>query len=293
MKKVVVGIGEILWDMFPSGKALGGAPANFAYHAQCLGEEGWAVSAVGDDALGREILEFVSDKGLKSLLAVTDKPSGTVRVALDAKGVPSYSIMEDVAWDHIPFTPEMAALAVRADAVCFGSLVQRMASRESVLRFLRATRPDALRVFDINLRQHYYSREVIETSLALSDILKINDEEIRTVADLFGLGDDDIAACRGLIARYGLRLVILTRGADGSAVVTADDVFRQPAGKAAVVDTVGAGDAFTAAFVVAYLRGDSLPDAQRLASDTAAYVCSCKGAMPPPCVTVTSGLRRG
>ena len=279
-KKVIVGIGEILWDMLPSGKALGGAPANFAYHATRLGEEGWAVSAIGDDALGREIIDIVEEKRLKSLVSITDKPTGTVQVELDAKGVPTYTIMEDVAWDNIPFTPEMEALACRADAVCFGSLVQRMASRASVLRFLRATRPDALKVFDINLRQHYYSREVLEDSLELADILKINDEEIRIVADMFDLGGDDAAACRALIDRYALRLVILTKGADGSEVITSDEVIPQPAGEAQVVDTVGAGDSFTAAFVVAYLRGASLADAQRHASDTAAYVCSCKGAMP-------------
>ena len=279
-KKVIVGIGEILWDMLPSGKALGGAPANFAYHATRLGEEGWAVSAIGDDALGREIMDIVAEKRLKSLISITDKPTGTVQVELDAKGVPTYTIMEDVAWDNIPFTPEMEALARRADAVCFGSLVQRMASRESVLRFLRATRPETLKVFDINLRQHYYSREVLEESLKLADILKINDEEIRIVAALFGLDGDDAAACRALIDRYALRLVILTKGADGSEVITADEVIPQPAGETKVVDTVGAGDSFTAAFLVAYLQGKSLAEAQRLASDTAAYVCSCKGAMP-------------
>ncbi len=280
MKKTIVGIGEILWDMLPSGKALGGAPANFAYHAGRLGEEGWAVSAVGDDVLGREILDLVKSKGLRNLIAVTDKPTGTVQVELDDRGVPAYNIMEDVAWDNIPFTPEMEELAKRADAVCFGSLVQRMNSRPSVMRFIRAMRPDALKVFDINLRQHYYSCEVLEESLMLADILKINDEEIRIVAGMLGLSDDAVTACRELIGNYGLRLVILTKGPEGSEVITADKVIPQGVDDVEIVDTVGAGDSFTAAFTVAYLRGDSLAEAQRLASATASYVCSRKGAMP-------------
>ncbi len=280
MKKTIVGIGEILWDMLPSGKALGGAPANFAYHAGRLGEEGWAVSAVGDDALGREILDLVASKGLHSMIAVTDKPTGTVQVELDDRGVPAYSIMEDVAWDNIPFTPEMEELAKRADAVCFGSLVQRMNSLSSVMRFIRAMRPDALKVFDINLRQHYYSCEVIEESLMLADILKINDEEIRIVAGMLGLSDDAVTACRELIGNFGLRLVILTKGPEGSEVITADKVIPQGVDDVEIVDTVGAGDSFTAAFTVAYLRGDTLAEAQRLASATASYVCSRKGAMP-------------
>ena len=280
MKKTIVGIGEILWDMLPSGKALGGAPANFAYHAGRLGEEGWAVSAVGDDALGREILELVASKGLHSMIAVTDKPTGTVQVELDDRGVPAYSIMEDVAWDNIPFTPEMEELAKRADAVCFGSLVQRMNSRSSVMRFIRAMRPDALKVFDINLRQHYYSCEVIVESLMLADILKINDEEIRIVAGMLGLSDDAVTACRELIGSFGLRLVILTKGPEGSEVITLDKVIPQGVDDVEIVDTVGAGDSFTAAFTVAYLRGDTLAEAQRLASATASYVCSRKGAMP-------------
>ena len=159
--------------MLPSGKALGGAPANFAYHASRLGEEGWTVSAVGDDSLGREILSLMRSKQLRYIIAVTGKPTGTVEVSLDSSGVPSYIIKEDVAWDNIPFTPDMEDLAKQADAVCFGSLVQRMSSRETVLRFLREMRPDALKVFDINLRQHYYTKEVLEESLRLADILKI------------------------------------------------------------------------------------------------------------------------
>lgn len=280
MKKVIVGIGEILWDMLPAGKSLGGAPANFAYHSACLGAEAWAVSAIGDDPLGHEILDVLKTKKLHALLAMSSRPTGIVQVELNASGVPTYNIMENVAWDNIPFTPEMEALAARTDAVCFGSLVQRMNSRDSVRKFIEATPTSALKVFDINLRQHYYCLDVIEASLRMSDILKINDEEIRIVADLLSLDGDDEQVCRKLIYTYSLRLVILTKGAQGSVVVTSDEVFSQPAGKVQVIDTVGAGDSFTAAFVNAYLQGLPITQAQKLASDTAAIVCSHKGAMP-------------
>ena len=280
-KKVIVGIGEILWDMLPSGKALGGAPANFAYHAKRLGEEGLAVSAIGHDALGEEIADTLEAHALPYHLDRVDHPTGTVQVTLDAKGVPQYEIKKGVAWDNIPYSKELAAIAAECRAVCFGSLAQRSpVSRKTIAWFLDAVPAACLKVFDINLRQNYYGKTVLQESLRRCDILKINDEEIRIVADMFGLGPDDVAACRTLIKRYGLRLVILTKGAAGSEVITATEVIPQAAGKCKVVDTVGAGDAFTAAFVVAYLRGDSLADAQRLASDTAAYVCSCKGAMP-------------
>lgn len=281
MKHVIVGIGEILWDVFPTGKALGGAPANFAYHATRLGAEGWAISAIGNDELGQEIQDVVKQKNLKNLIAVTDKPTGTVQVTLDDKGVPSYDITRDVAWDNIPFTPEMKELAARTTAVCFGSLMQRNdVSRTTAMEFIKAMPADALKVFDINLRQHYYSKELITASLEISDILKINDEEIRVVADLFGLEGTDQDACRQLIKDFSLKLVILTKGADGSEVITEDEVIVQKVGKVDVVDTVGAGDSFTAAFIVSYLNGESFEVAQKKASDTAAYVCAHKGAMP-------------
>lgn len=279
-KKVIVGIGELLWDMLPSGKAIGGAPANFAYHAGRLGEEGWVVSAVGDDVLGHEILDVLDEKRLHSLVAMSEKPTGTVQVSLDAAGVPTYTIVEDVAWDHIPFTPKMQDLASRADAVCFGSLVQRNGSRASVLKFLEAVPASALKVFDINLRQHFYTPEILQKSLEIADVLKINDEEIVILSEMFGLGSDPREACRKLIRQYSLRFVLLTKGAQGSEVISPDEVIPQGVGKVDVVDTVGAGDAFTAAFTVAYLCGDSLADAQKLAGEVTAYVCSHKGAMP-------------
>lgn len=279
-KKVIVGIGELLWDMLPSGKAIGGAPANFAYHAGRLGEEGWVVSAVGDDALGHEILDVLDEKRLHSLVSMVDKPTGTVQVSLDDAGVPTYTIVEDVAWDHIPFTSKMQELASKADAVCFGSLVQRNGSRASVLKFLETVPASALKVFDINLRQHFYTPEILRKSLEIADVLKINDEEIVTLSEMFGLGSDPREACRKLIGQYSLRFVLLTKGAQGSEVISPDEVIPQGVGKVDVVDTVGAGDAFTAAFTVACLRGDSLADAQKLAGEVTAYVCSHKGAMP-------------
>ena len=212
---------------------------------------------------------------------MTDKPTGTVQVTLDDKGIPSYDITRDVAWDNIPFTPEMKELAARTTAVCFGSLMQRNdVSRTTAMEFIKAMPADALKVFDINLRQHYYSKELITASLEISDILKINDEEIRVVADLFGLEGTDQDACRQLIKDFSLKLVILTKGADGSEVITEDEVIVQKVGKVDVVDTVGAGDSFTAAFIVSYLNGESFETAQKKASDTAAYVCAHKGAMP-------------
>ena len=279
-KKVIVGIGELLWDMLPSGKAIGGAPANFAYHAGRLGEEGWVVSAVGDDALGHEILDVLDEKRLHSLVAMVDKPTGTVQVSLDDAGVPTDTLVEVVAWDHIAFPPKMQDLASRADAVCFGSLVQRNGSRASVLKFLEAVPASALKVFDINLRQHFYTPEILRKSLEIADVLKINDEEIVILSEMFGLGSDPREACRKLIRQYSLRFVLLTKGAQGSEVISPDEVIPQGVGKVDVVDTVGAGDAFTAAFTVAYLRGDSLADAQKLAGEVTAYVCSHKGAMP-------------
>lgn len=279
-KKVIVGIGELLWDMLPTGKAIGGAPANFAYHAGRLGEEGWVISAVGDDILGQEIMDVLNGKRVRSLVAISKRPTGTVQVTLDDAGVPSYIITEDVAWDDIPFSSEMKELASRTDAVCFGSLVQRGRSRASVLKFMEALPSSALKVFDINLRQHFYTPEILEESLRIADVLKINDEEIVTVAGMFGLGEDMREACRKLMDMYSLKFVLLTKGAQGSEVITRDESIPQGVGKINVVDTVGAGDAFTAAFTVAYLNGKSLADAQKLAGEVTAYVCSHKGAMP-------------
>lgn len=279
--KRIAGIGEILWDMLPQGKQLGGAPANFAYHVCRLGGNGWAVSAISDDPLGNEIKEVLSLKNLHTSLAEVNAPTGTVQVSLDAAGVPSYDITENVAWDMIPFTPELEAMAKETEAVCFGTLAQRNpVSRSTIMQFISAMPSDSLKVYDINLRQHYFTEEIIRSSLEISDILKINDEELETVSGIFSLEGSEQERCRTLMEMFSLRLVILTKGGKGSEVITGTGVHSVIPPKIEVADTVGAGDAFTAAFIVSYLRGDSVEEAHAKAGEVSAYVCTKSGAMP-------------
>ena len=282
MKKyTIVGIGELLFDIFPDRKALGGAPTNFAFHCQQLGHEAISVSAIGHDALGEEIKAELQARQLPAILQETDYPTGTVQVTLSATGSPTYEISEDVAWDHIAFTDELRTLAQRTDAVCFGSLAQRHeASRTAILSFLKAMPEGSLRIFDINLRLQYYTRETIHTSLEHADILKLNDEEVPIVARLLGLEGDMEAVCRQVLTDYGLRAVILTRGADGCSICHEKGSVFHPSACIKVADTVGAGDSFTAGFVSALLAGRSHLEAVALATRVAAFVCSHHGAMP-------------
>ena len=282
MKNIIVGLGEILWDLLPGGKVLGGAPANFAYQTSQFGFEGYAVSAIGKDALGDEIIESLSSKSLNHKIERVDFPTGTVQVTLDGKGIPQYEICENVAWDNIPFTPEIEDLARKASTVCFGSLAQRSeVSHKTILRFLELLPEDALKVFDINLRQHFYSKEIIDNSLKHSNILKINDDEVVIVAELYGWnGLKEAEICRKLVEMYNLKLVILTKGTNGSYVITSDDEFFRPTPIVTVADTVGAGDAFTAGFVASLLRGKSIPEAHKTAVEVSAFVCTQHGAMP-------------
>ena len=280
---LIVGLGEILWDLLPSGKQLGGAPANFAYHAQALGGESLVVSAVGKDELGREILGRLDALALNAMHVAVDgcHPTGTVTVALDRAGTPAYTIHEHVAWDFIPQAPQLLALAAETDAVCFGSLAQRSpVSRATIHAFLRATPAAALRIFDINLRQSFYSREVIDASLRLSNVLKLNHEELPRAAQLLAIAGDEMDVLRELSARYGLRLVALTRGARGSILYTQEGVSGHAGFPAEVVDTVGAGDAFAAALALGLLRGHDLERINADANRVAAYVCSQPGATP-------------
>ncbi len=283
-KGVIVGIGEALWDVLPEGRKLGGAPANFAYHVSQFGLEGVAVSAIGKDALGAEIVENFSSKNLRTLMAEVPYETGTVRVTLDDKGIPQYEIKEGVAWDNIPYTEELEALARRTRAVCFGSLAQRSpVSRESIRKFIAAMpeEEDVLKIFDINLRQHFYSETLVRDSLELCNILKINDEELEVVGKMFDMESlSPEERCREIVKAYRLKMLILTCGTDGSYVFTPEEEFFVPTPKVEVADTVGAGDSFTGSFVASILKGRTVRDAHRTAVDVSAFVCTQAGAMP-------------
>lgn len=283
---LVVSIGEVLWDVQPGGRTPGGAPANFACHVAQFGLPAGMVSAVGADALGTELSDYLRHQAFDGWITTVDYPTGTAHVVLDEAGVPRYDIRTDVAWDHIPFTPELEQLAQRAAAVCFGTLAQRSPeSRATIRRFvsIMAQRPDTLRVFDVNLRPPFDTPAVVRASVRLCNVLKMSDEELPVMARLEGLEApfEAEAVCRALIRRYALHYVVLTCGARGSQVYAADgSAYFSAAPRVQVASTVGAGDAFTAAFVAALLRGCSVRRAHDLATRVAAYVCTQAGAMP-------------
>lgn len=283
-RNYVVGIGEALWDILPEGKKIGGAPANFAYHVSQFGLQSQVVSAVGDDKLGNEILENFGEKGLNVLIDKVEYPTGVVQVQLDAEGVPCYDIKENVAWDNIPFTDRLERLAKRTCAVCFGSLAQRnVVSRQTINAFLDAM-PNGkgqYKIFDINLRQGFYTKEILCNSMEQCNILKINDEELVTVSRMFGYPGIDLQdKCWILIAKYNLEMLILTCGVNGSYVFTPGKVSFVETPTVQVADTVGAGDSFTGAFIAAILKGKSVSEAHQLAVNVSAFVCTQNGAMP-------------
>ena len=282
-KQSVIGIGEALFDVLPEGKKIGGAPANFAYHVSQFGLNSRVVSAVGDDKLGMEILDNFREKKLNTMVEIVPYPTGTVQVELDNEGVPCYDIKEGVAWDNIPYTPALEDLAKHTTAVCFGSLAQRsVVSRETINRFLD-TMPaeNTLKIFDINLRQGFYTKEILCNSFRKCNVLKINDEELVTVSRMFGYPGIDLQdKCWILLAKYNLKMLILTCGVNGSYVFTPGEVSFVETPKVEVADTVGAGDSFTAAFVASILSGLSIGEAHKLAVETSAYVCTQNGAMP-------------
>ncbi len=282
MDEYVIGIGEVLWDMLPNGKEIGGAPANFAYHVSQFGFESRVVSAVGDDDFGNEILSNFNNKKLSYLIEKVPYPTGTVSIRLDSLGVPQYEIKENVAWDNIPFTAELRKLATQTRAVCFGSLAQRCnVSRDTINKFLDTTPFECLKVFDINLRQHFYSKELILNSIKKCDILKINDEELIVFANLFDIKkQSQEELCKDILKKYKLKILILTCGAGGSHIFSSNEHSYLKTPKVKVIDTVGAGDSFTAAFVASILNGESIQRAHKEAVDFSAYVCTQSGAMP-------------
>lgn len=280
---IVVGMGEAL-DVLPEGKKIGGAPANFAYHVSQWGLDGRVVSAVGDDKLGTEILENFEGKKLTCHIERVPYPTGTVQIELDPNGVPMYDIKEGVAWDNIPCTPALEELAMNTRAVCFGSLAQRsVVSRETINRFLDIM-PDGegqYKIFDINLRQGFYTKDILCNSIRKCNVLKINDEELVTVSRMFGYPGIDLQdKCWILLAKYNLKMLILTCGVNGSYVFTPGHVSFVETPKVEVADTVGAGDSFTATFISSILNGKPVDEAHKLAVAVSAYVCTQNGAMP-------------
>jgi fructokinase len=279
--KTIIGIGEMLWDIFPNKKIPGGAPANFAYHASQFGFDGYIASAVGDDFLGKEILKVFVEKGLLVLAETVDYPTGVVKVELNDKGIPKYEICENAAWDNIPFTERVKELAQNCSAVCFGTLAQRSeVSRKTTRRFLEFVPKNAHKIFDMNLRQNFYSKEIIQESLLLCDILKINEEEATEAARLLGLGDmPEKDICLHFLKEYNLDIVMETKGEIGSYVFANGETSYLDTPKVNVVNTVGAGDSFAGAFVGALLSGKSLREAHKIAVDVSAYICTQHGAM--------------
>lgn len=284
---LIVGIGELLWDMLPSGKQLGGAPANFAYIAGLLGNRAAVVSRVGADALGLEACDWCRDLGsdISHIQSDPEHPTGTARISIESDGHHSFEIVEDVAWDNLTWNADLAELASKANAVCFGTLAQRRdPSRSTIQQFLRATREGCLRIFDVNLRQSFFTPTLLKTGFALSTVTKLNDAELSVVLQAVGLpsSDEPLTDCSALLEHFGLELVCLTRGSKGGLLVTRDRKSEHYGFPVKVSDTVGAGDAFTAAMADQLLRGASLDHVNEFANRVASWVASQPGATPKP-----------
>lgn len=285
-RSTIVGLGEILWDVFPEGPQFGGAPANFACSAAELGGstvDAFIVGSVGRDDLGTRAIELLESHGVRTdFVSPAEQPTGQVLVTLDATGRPSFEIAQDAAWDNLAWSETLAQLAARADAVCFGTLGQRGGiARDTIQRFVRATRPDCLRILDINLRPPFWSEDVVRQSLALANVLKLNDTELPTVADILGWQGSDHDLLERLLAQFSLRLVALTRGEQGAVLVSGTgEMSDLPAQPTTIADTVGAGDAYTAALAIGLLRDLPLAQTNAWAIRVAAFVCSQAGATP-------------
>ncbi len=283
-QRTVVGLGELLWDLLPSGKQLGGAPANFAYISSLFGNRGVVASRVGADTLGNAAVEKLATLGLEDAFVQRDPSptTGTVGIEIDYHGQPTFTIFENVAWDHLECTPDWQMLAAQADVVCFGSLAQRSPdSRGAILHFLKATRRDALRIFDVNLRQSYFAREVLTESLTLADVAKLNDAELPVVLSTCGLPvRNELENARVLRQEFDLDLVCVTRGVHGSLLLSESESDAHPGYKVTVSDTIGAGDAFTATLAHLFAQGASLPSMNTVANRVGSWVASLPGAMP-------------
>jgi fructokinase len=282
-RHTVVGLGEILWDVFPDGPRFGGAPANFACHAAQLGAQAFMVSAVGQEELGTKALKALQDKGVEtSHVTRSEFPTGIVTVQLDEAGKASYVFASNTAWDHLEWTEELKSLADQTDAVCFGSLGQRSEeSRRTIQRFVEAVSPEtAIRIFDINLRPPFFSDDVILESLQLANVLKLNDDELPILSAMCGVQGSETEQMQELSRRYGLKLVALTRGERGAVLIQEEEISEHPGVPTKVADTVGAGDAFTAALAMGLLNQEPLDAINQRASRIAAFVCSQPGATP-------------
>ena len=282
----VVGLGEILWDMLPSGKQLGGAPSNFAYISSLLGNEGIVASRVGNDALGQEAVRRLTELSVTTafLQSDTQHPTGTVQVEIDHAGQPKFEIAASVAWDFLEWTADWNRLAAEANAICFGSLAQRSPStRTTVHHFVQAARTQAVKIFDVNLRQTFFTPEIIAESMRAANIVKLNHEELPRIMQLFGLNHrDEIASADTLLEKHNLKLICVTRGCHGSLLISQSGLNEHPGFRIQVADAIGAGDAFTAGLVYEYLRGASLPQMNETANRVGAWVASQIGAMPAP-----------
>lgn len=282
-KDLIVGIGEVLWDILPNGKKVGGAPANFAFHVSQFGLNGLVVSAVGQDKPGKEILTYFQEKRINYYINELSFPTGSVNVEVDLKGIPHYDIRENVAWDNIPFTSELEEIALRTKVVCFGTLAQRnTVSRNTIRHFIDLLdSSDSYKIYDINLRGKYYDKDVVLSSLTRCNILKINDEELEKMVYLLGLhGKDFKERCMEIMDRYGIEILILTCGVEGSYIFSSSGCSFKATPDVEVSDTVGAGDSFTAAFISGLIKGNSVDEAHGRAVNISAYVCTQKGAMP-------------
>ena len=284
MKPFVIGLGELLWDVLPSGPRMGGAPANFACHARALGADSAMITRVGRDESGDRLVKCLAELGVSTagISRDPDHLTGTVMVEIGDGGQPQFTITGDVAWDHLKATPALKRVVGKADAICFGTLGQRCEPSRSAIRKLLSVAPrTALRIFDVNLRQDFYSGELIDQSLQLANVIKLSDSELPVIASLLGIFGTVRDQIESLQARYDLRMVVFTRGAHGSVLWDGEYWCSHPGMPAEVKDTIGAGDSFTTAVVLGLLHGWPPEKISATANEVAAHVCSCVGAIPP------------